>query len=258
MDLHFDTTLAQAYSSSSQQIRVMSERWAQRHLYCPNCGQQPIVQYENNRPVADFRCAACGEDYELKSKKGASGPKVPDGAFGAMMERLRSSAVPSLFVLNYDFRQLAVTNLIVVPRQFFVPEIIERRKPLGPKAKRAGWVGCNILLRNVPATGRVSLVTNGAAEPKTGVLANWRRMAFLREQTSVQARGWLLSVMRCVEALDRPSFTLDEVYGFEPELRMLYPGNRHIREKVRQQLQVLRDKGYLEFMGRGAYRLTAA
>lgn len=89
-------------------------------------------------------------------------------------------------------------------------------------------------------------------------MANWQRTAFLREQKSVKARGWLLSVMRCVKTLGRPNFTLDEVYGFEPELHRLYPGIRHIRDKVRQQLQVLRDKGYLEFRGRGTYRLTAA
>jgi type II restriction enzyme len=32
--------------------------------------------------------------------------------------------------------------------------------------------------------------------------------------------------------------------------------NRHIKEKIRQQLQILRDKGYLEFLERGRYRLT--
>jgi hypothetical protein len=30
----------------------------------------------------------------------------------------------------------------------------------------------------------------------------------------------------------------------------------HIKEKIHQQLQVLRDKGYIEFAGKGAYRLT--
>jgi type II restriction enzyme len=34
-----------------------------------------------------------------------------------------------------------------------------------------------------------------------------------------------------------------------------YPGNRHVRPKIRQQLQVLRDSGYLEFLSKGTYRL---
>jgi len=37
---------------------------------------------------------------------------------------------------------------------------------------------------------------------------------------------------------------------------MLYPQNAHVRDKIRQQLQVLRDLRLLEFLGSGSYRLT--
>ena len=37
------------------------------------------------------------------------------------------------------------------------------------------------------------------------------------------------------------------------ELARMHPENRHVRDKIRQQLQVLRDKGFLEFVGRGEY-----
>jgi hypothetical protein len=56
--------------------------------------------------------------------------------------------------------------------------------------------------------------------------------------------------------LNKTDFMLDDVYAFEGELASVYPDNKHIKDKIRQQLQVLRDKGYLEFMGRGKYRLT--
>lgn len=59
--------------------------------------------------------------------------------------------------------------------------------------------------------------------------------------------------MACIEKLEAPEFTLADVYRFEPQLHKLHPGNRHIRAKIRQQLQVLRDAGYLEFLGRGEY-----
>ena len=71
------------------------------------------------------------------------------------------------------------------------------------------------------------------------------------------ARGWLLSVIGCIEATGARSFTLQQLYDQEPELQKKYPGNRHIREKIRQQLQVLRDKGFLEFRGGGQYQLTS-
>jgi len=50
-------------------------------------------------------------------------------------------------LLNYDLARLAVSNVFVVPKHFFVREIIEERKPLAPTARRAGWIGCNILLK---------------------------------------------------------------------------------------------------------------
>jgi type II restriction enzyme len=78
---------------------------------------------------------------------------------------------------------------------------------------------------------------------------------FLREEKEISARGWLLDVMRCVERIGKREFILDDVYKFEDELRMLYQENKHIKDKIRQQLQTLRDKGYLDFVSRGHYRL---
>lgn len=73
--------------------------------------------------------------------------------------------------------------------------------------------------------------------------------------TRLEARGWLLAVMTAVEAVGKPEFTLDEVYAHEAALAALYPGNHNVRPKIRQQLQVLRDRGWLAFTERrGAYR----
>ncbi len=38
-------------------------------------------------------------------------------------------------------------------------------------------------------------------------------------------------------------------------LAELHPQNHHILDKIRQQLQVLRDLNLLEFLGSGCYRL---
>jgi hypothetical protein len=51
------------------------------------------------------------------------------------------------------------------------------------------------------------------------------------------------------------TFTTAEVYAFAPELEKLHPGNRHVRDKIRQQLQVLRDLGFLIHVERGEWRL---
>lgn len=51
-------------------------------------------------------------------------------------------------------------------------------------------------------------------------------------------------------------FTLADVYRYEDELARLHPRNRHVRDKIRQQLQVLRDLGIVEFLGGGRYRFS--
>ncbi len=63
--------------------------------------------------------------------------------------------------------------------------------------------------------------------------------------------------MKAVDLIGRPEFALDDVYAHEARLSAIYPDNNNVRPKIRQQLQVLRDNGYLEFLGGGRYRLRA-
>ena len=244
------------FVSASQSARVSSEGWVQREMYCPACGQASLDRFPNNAPVADFACAACDETFELKSTKGRFGRKIVDGAYRTMIERLKGDAVPNLMLMSYDAVRRDVTDLIVVPSQFITPAIIERRPPLAPTARRAGWEGCNILWTEIPAIARINLVLAQVAMPVDDVLAHWKRVAFLKQE-SFARRGWLLDVMFCVERIGRPVFTLAEVYRFEGWLAERYPENRNIRPKIRQQLQVLRDRGFLKFLGGGRYALKA-
>ena len=255
MRLSFDTQLADNYTSQSQKIRVLSEAWVDKAIFCPNCGHLDIDKYPNNQPVADFYCSNCKEEYELKSKRDNVGTKIVDGAYRTMIERLQSSNNPNFFLLNYDLKNFEVINFLVIPKHFFVPEIIEKRKPLSSTARRAGWVGCNILLQSIPQTGNIFFVRDRKVEPKERVLGEWQKTLFLREEKEVSAKGWLLDIMRSIEKLGRPEFTLDDMYAFEKELSTLHPENKHIKDKIRQQLQILRDKGYLDFVDRGRYTL---
>jgi len=49
-------------------------------------------------------------------------------------------------------------------------------------------------------------------------------------------------------------FTLDEIYGYQGHFSELYPDNRHVKDKLRQTLQHLRDDGIVEFVDRGIYK----
>jgi len=256
MRLILDEKLAINYKNASQKVRVLTEHWVDESIFCPNCGHLNIDKYPNNQPVADFYCSHCHEDYELKSKQDTLGAKIVDGAYRTMLERLTSSNNPNFFLLNYYLANFEVINFLVIPKHFFVPEIIEKRKPLAPTAQRAGWVGCNIVLKNIPQTGKIFFVHDKQIEPKEKVLSNWKKTLFLREEKEISAKGWLLDMMRCVDKIDKKDFTLGDVYAFEGELSRLHPENKHIKDKIRQQLQFLRDKGYLDFVSRGYYRLA--
>lgn len=252
MDLHFNLSLAERYTSKSQITRVLTESWVHENVYCPCCGNRPIVEFENNRAVADFFCGKCKEEFELKSKIGKLTNTITDGAYGTMMERVQAANNPNFFFLTYT-REWQVNNFLVIPKQFFTPSIIIKRNPLPPTARRAGWVGCNIDLSQVADYGKVFLVKDSQIVKPYQVGESFKRTLFLREK-AIESRGWLLDVMACIDKIPAEKFTLAQVYAFEADLKLKHPNNNFIKDKIRQQLQVMRDNGLLEFVSRGVYR----
>lgn len=253
MQLKFDKNLASNYKSNSQIARVLTENWLKENSYCPNCGRENLEHYENNRPVADFYCANCLEEYELKSKGGKLGTKITDGAYSTMIQRINSTVNPNFFFLTYHKIELSVNNFFIIPKQFFQSEIIEKRPPLAETARRAGFIGCNIDLTKIPQIGRIFLVKDSKISDKNLVLETWHKTLALRNK-SVEAKGWTLDILRCLDQINSNEFSLDEVYKFEDLLKLKHPANNFVRDKIRQQLQILRDMDVIEFVARGKYR----
>jgi type II restriction enzyme len=87
-------------------------------------------------------------------------------------------------------------------------------------------------------------------------LEKWQKTAFLKDIKKDNLKGWILDIMNCVESLEKEKFNLSEIYAFEKDLEILHPENKNIKAKIRQQLQFLRDKNYLEFLEkRGNYKI---
>jgi type II restriction enzyme len=254
MDLSLNPSLGFCYKSQAQKGRVISEAWAEKNAFCCSCGGR-LEKGRNNARVLDFTCMDCQGEFELKSTKGKFFHKLPDGAFNAMMARLHDSCSPNFFFLTYDLKSCLVTNFFAVPTYFLDTTVIEKRKPLSSNARRAGWVGCNILVNLIPDTGKVFYVKNSQPLKKSAILEAWKRTAFLR-QTSLEARGWTLEILRNIQSLKAQEFTIQTMYSFEAQLKRQFPRNNFIRAKIRQQLQVLRDAGLIVFLGRGRYALT--
>lgn len=247
----FDVDFASGYKSNSQRTRVLSEGWMAQNMYCPCCGHPTLSQFENNRPVADFYCAQCGEQFELKSKQGGIGKKIADGAYDTAIQRVSSNNNPNLFALQYQ--NLDVIHLTVVPKFFFTPELFEKRKPLPPAARRAGWVGSNILYHQIPAQGKIPVVVSGRFLSEQAVVSAYQKTKalFVRE---MDQRGWLMDVLQCINEIPEREFQTKDIYQFTDALSQKHPGNHNVQAKIRQKLQVLRDKGYIVFLGHGRYR----
>lgn len=85
------------------------------------------------------------------------------------------------------------------------------------------------------------------------VIAKWKETDFLKN-VNQKSRGWLIDTLICIELIPNQTFRLDDIYKFEVALRKKHPNNNFIKDKIRQQLQLLRDKGIIEFVSRGLYQ----
>jgi type II restriction enzyme len=252
MNLQMDLSLIREYKSKSQITKVLTENWIASECYCPSC-LNPLRQAKPNAKVLDFLCGDCNYGFELKSKKGPFGKKINDGAYNSMIERLASDRNPHFLFLNYS-PEFKVQNLVVVPGYFIQTTAIEKRRQLSLVAKRAGGIGCNIITSEIAEAGKINIIDNFKVVDREKVKLKWIQTQFLQNSESVESRSWTIDVLKCVELLKTKDFTLKQLYQFEHELAKRHPKNNHVKDKIRQQLQILRDKGLLEFVRPGVYR----
>jgi len=254
MNLNFQTSLANSYKNNSQKIRAMSEPWTVENIFCPNCGSK-LSELENNKKVSDFLCENCLENYEQKASKHKFKNKVLSSEYYSLINRLKAIDKPNFFFLHYLDGVFSVNDFFVVPKYFFVSEIIEKRKPLSVSAKRAGWTGSNILFSKIPNSGKIYYIEDWKEISKKEILEKWQKTAFLKDIKKDNLKGWILDIMNCIESLNKNEFSLQEIYKFENDLKIIHPENNNIKAKIRQQLQFLRDKNYLKFLEKWKYRV---
>ena len=253
-----DPSAAKGYKSASQIARRVTEEWATHNLYCAACSFNELSPAKANAPVLDFRCPECSATYQLKSKRGRFGRSVSNSAYNKKIEAIYNGSAPNYAFLEYSAADWTVTGLFLVPGHFFTPALIQERARLSSKAQRAGWVGSNILLGSLPDEARVTLVSDGKARHTDAVREDWARFQFLQAHEP-ELGGWGAAVLACVRTTIQETgslhFTLQEfTYRYAPVLASQYPNNQHVEAKIRQQLQVLRDVGILNFVdNQGTY-----
>lgn len=256
MNPALDQTLAAGYKSSSQKIRKMGEQWVIDNMYCVACGNA-LKKFADNHPVGDAFCPACQAEYELKCIKNKFAPKIVDGAYKTMIAKIIAGEMPNLLLLAYTYGKFLVNDALVIPKHFFTPDLIIKRPPLKSGARRQGWVGCFINTSPLPAACKLYIIHGGQITPRAEVMKQFKQLAFVNEE-NLKNRGWMLDVLKCIERIDREEFSINDIYAFVPHLQKLHPENHHVEAKTRQQLQKLRDAGYIVFIGRGRYKMAHA
>ena len=179
---------------------------------------------------------------------------VVDSEYHQKAKAIKDGRAPHYVFLNYTGTVWSVTDLFVIPGHFLSLGILSPRLLRKPTA-RAGWMGGNKLLNLLPEEARVYVVRNGVDRSPPAVRYDWKRYEFLK-----RGGGWTADILSCVRILEfetsSPEFTLQRFCNrFERELASRYPKNRHIRAKIRQQLQILRDQDIITFLGGGHYKI---
>lgn len=254
MNLHLPTGGLDRYKSASQRARVATESWGAKNLYCVSCKSSSLQSMPHNTAAIDYLCSNCQSPFQLKSQSKKLGGRIVDSAYSKMKTAIVEDRTPNLYVLHYDLSTWRVQTLILIPRFAFTLSALERRRPLGPTARRAGWVGCNIILDRIPSEARIAIVHEGQVRSNGDVRQAYARLRPL-QGLNIETRGWTLDLLQTIRSLEGIEFTLRDVYAHADELAELHPKNFHVKDKIRQQLQVLRDLGLIKFLGRGTYRL---
>jgi type II restriction enzyme len=249
----YQKEVLQNYKSNSQIARVLTESWFSSEMYCPCCLNKKIVNYPNNQKASDFFCERCKNDFQLKSSKKPFGKRVVDGEFNTMIQVIQRGDSPNFFILHYVSEKWIVKSLIMIPKFFVTLSMLEKRKPLSLNARRAGWIGCNFLLDNLPKEGRISIINKEKIEDKEKVNKIWKKMFFLANKKP-EFRGWTSDILKIVQEQDK-TFTLNNLYRYENYFKELHPENNNIQAKIRQQLQILRDNKIIKFKDRGIYEV---
>lgn len=254
MELSLPVERGFRYKSGSQKSRVITEKWFADNMYCPACTSKYLDATPPNEKVVDFICPKCDGRYQMKGQGHPFGYRIMDSEYYTKIKAIKNKTIPNFVFMHYSKTDMCVQDLMIVPKHFISPEIIEKRRPLGPNARRAGWVGSNVLIGRLPLDAQVYFVNGENILPENDVRTNWKRFSFLKD-VAVSSKGWLTDILSAVRKLEKKDFDLSEIYSFENELSKLHPDNRNIKPKIRQQLQFLRDKGVLEFVGEGRYRV---
>lgn len=256
MELELPVELAASYKSPTQRVRVITEAWGESNLYCTHCTSPRLSRAPHSTKAFDFACPQCDSHFQLKSQSRPITNRLADADYATMRQTILSGRTPNLLALHYDPDRWKIQTLLLIPRFVFSLSAVTVRNPTRPKGRHSAWIGCDFILANIASDAKIPMVLDGRPTDPRRVREQYKRLLPLQNQR-VENRGWTVDVLNAVRSIGKGEFTLSEVYAYTERLQTLHPKNRHVQDKIRQQMQRLRDLGFLEFVHRGHYRLRS-
>ena len=140
-------------ATAKQELGTFGEKLVERNCSCPSCKRHgTLVRLRQNFKCADVVCDFCGYLAQVKTTTKANINDIPTKVLGAawkpQQERMKAGIYFPLFLVlaTKDRREYAIYYLSADLQK---PDIFKPRKPLSPRAKRAGWQGFYYLLEPV-------------------------------------------------------------------------------------------------------------
>lgn len=215
-----------------------------------------MVASATNTKVYDFTCPICDQQYQLKAVSKKIGKKLVGSEYYTFVKAIENNCVPNFIIMEYSLNNNLIRpqEILFIPRVFITKETIEKRNPLSETARRAGWTGYNLLFDEIPSYGKLLIANNYGIISKTKILNETRKITSLYNIDSQKSK-WKMEILKIIDQLDS-KFELQDVYQYSRKLEMLFPDNNHVKDKIRQQLQFIRDDGIIVFLSAGKYEKT--
>jgi type II restriction enzyme len=122
----------------------IGEEWVKKRVNCPRCRDGKLKILPKNFKCADMICDFCGflgqvKSVNVKNKKEKL-RTILGAAWKPQSERMKAGVYHSVFIVKLVEGKPAQV-LMIRPDAQKKEGFFKARKPLSPKAKRAGWQG---------------------------------------------------------------------------------------------------------------------
>ena len=146
-------------ATSKQQLGAKGERAVREKVSCPRCGRvRHLTPLQANFPCADLICKFCGflaqvKTYTLKTPSNALPTRIPGAGWKVQHEQIMAGIYHGLYLVGYRGKRLVRIDYVPAHILQGSPDVFEPRRALSAKAKRAGWLGFEYNIEQLPTIG---------------------------------------------------------------------------------------------------------